>query len=60
MTPADQLQLVLRRLTASGGGIVLFHDIRAQTAAMLPEFLRELKRRDYRVVHVVAAGRPAR
>ena len=27
----------------------------AQTAAMLPEFLRELKRRGYRVVHVVPA-----
>ncbi len=60
MTPAHELELVLRRLTASGGGIVLFHDIHAQTAAMLPEFLRELKRRGYRVVHVVPAGQFAR
>jgi peptidoglycan/xylan/chitin deacetylase (PgdA/CDA1 family) len=53
MTPAHQLKLVLERLTASGGGIVLFHDTHAQTAAMIPGFLRELKRRGYRVVHVV-------
>jgi peptidoglycan/xylan/chitin deacetylase (PgdA/CDA1 family) len=53
MTPAYELSLVLGRLTASGGGIVLFHDTHAHTAAMIPEFLRELKRRGYRVVHVV-------
>jgi hypothetical protein len=35
---------------------VLFHDTKAQTAAMLPDFLREMKRRGYRVVHVVPAG----
>jgi peptidoglycan-N-acetylglucosamine deacetylase len=32
---------------------VLFHDTKAQTAAMIPAFLRELKRQGYRVVHVV-------
>jgi hypothetical protein len=34
---------------------VLFHDTKKQTAAMLPGFLRELKLRGYRVVHVVPA-----
>ena len=53
MTPADELALVMSRLNATGGGILLFHDTKAQTAAMLPAFLRALKRHGYRVVHVV-------
>lgn len=59
MTPAQQLALVLGRLEATRGGILLFHDTKAQTAAMLPEFLRTLKARGYAVVHVVAPERPA-
>ena len=55
MSPADELNLVMSRLNATGGGIVLFHDTKAQTAAMLPAFLRALKRDGYRVVHVVPA-----
>src|SRR5262245_14331121 len=57
MTPAQQLALVLGRLDSMRGGIVLFHDTRAQTAAMLPAFLRALKGRGYAVVHVVAPAR---
>jgi len=57
MTPQHERALLLQRLTKAGGGIVLLHDIQPKTAAMLPELLRELKRRDYRVVHVVPAGR---
>ena len=56
MTPAEELQLILSRIERIGSGIVLLHDIKAQTAAMLPAFLRELKRRGYRIVHVVPAG----
>jgi peptidoglycan-N-acetylglucosamine deacetylase len=56
MTPSDEIRLVMSRLEASGGGIVLFHDTRKQTAAALPSFLRELKRRGYRIVHAVPAG----
>jgi peptidoglycan-N-acetylglucosamine deacetylase len=56
-SPEQQLQLVLRRLEGSRSGIVLFHDTRAQTAAMLPKFLRALKSGGYRVVHVVPARR---
>ena len=52
MTPQHERALLLQRLTMAGGGIVLLHDIQAKTAAMLPELLRELKRRDYRVVHI--------
>jgi peptidoglycan-N-acetylglucosamine deacetylase len=53
MSPEQQLHLVLGRVGANRGGIVLFHDTKKQTAAMLPGFLRELKLRGYRVVHVI-------
>jgi peptidoglycan/xylan/chitin deacetylase (PgdA/CDA1 family) len=56
MSPEQQLRLILGRIEQVGRGIVLFHDTKAQTAQMLPAFLRELKRRGYRIVHVVPAG----
>lgn len=56
MRPQDQLALTLRRLEATRGGIILFHDTKAQTAAMLPAFLRALKQRGYRIVHAVPAA----
>jgi peptidoglycan-N-acetylglucosamine deacetylase len=56
MSPAQQLRLILARVEQAGSGIVLFHDTKSQTAAMLPAFLRELKKRGYRIVHVVPAG----
>jgi len=55
MSPAQELQLTLARLDAARGGIVLFHDTKSQTAGMLPAFLRALKARGYKVVHVVSA-----
>jgi len=55
MTPQQEWQLILARIDKVGRGIVLLHDSKAQTAAMLPTFLRELKRRGYRIVHVVPA-----
>jgi peptidoglycan/xylan/chitin deacetylase (PgdA/CDA1 family) len=56
MSPQQELQLILARIERIGSGIVLLHDTKAQTAAMLPGFLRELKRRGYRIVHVVSAA----
>jgi peptidoglycan/xylan/chitin deacetylase (PgdA/CDA1 family) len=53
MSPDQELRLILSRIEHAGRGIVLFHDTKAQTARMLPTFLRELKRRGFRVVHVV-------
>ncbi len=53
MTPEQELHLILSRIERVGRGIVLFHDTKAQTARMLPAFLRELKRRGYHVVHVI-------
>jgi peptidoglycan/xylan/chitin deacetylase (PgdA/CDA1 family) len=56
MTPDQELSLIIARLKAARKGIVLFHDIKAQTAAMLPSFLQFLKDNGYHVVHVVASG----
>ncbi|WP_394115391.1 polysaccharide deacetylase family protein [Xanthobacter lutulentifluminis] len=53
MTPEAELDLVLKRLDAAGGGIVLFHDTKPYTAAMIPAFLRALADRGYTVVHIV-------
>lgn len=56
MTPAEQLKLLTERLQAARKGIILLHDPKAQTAAMLPNFLRWLRDNRYRVVHIVPAG----
>ena len=53
MTPKAQLDLVLSRLEKAGKGIILFHDSKSTTAQMLPDFLRELKSRGYRLAHMV-------
>ena len=53
MSPDVELRLVLHRLEQAHGGIVLFHDTKRQTAAMLPAFLHALKARGFRVVHVI-------
>jgi peptidoglycan-N-acetylglucosamine deacetylase len=45
MSPPVELELVLARVEANRGGIVLFHDTRARTAAMLGGFLRVEKSR---------------
>ena len=50
--------LITDRVRAAGKGIVLFHDTKAQTAAMLPAFLRALKSRGFAIVDVVDAGAP--
>jgi peptidoglycan/xylan/chitin deacetylase (PgdA/CDA1 family) len=56
MKPAQQLKLLTDRLQAARKGIILLHDPKAQTAAMLPAFLRYLRDNRYRVVHLVPAG----
>ncbi len=53
MSPKGELDLVMGRLEKAGKGIVLFHDSKLQTAQMLPDFLKALKARGYRLVHVV-------
>jgi peptidoglycan/xylan/chitin deacetylase (PgdA/CDA1 family) len=56
MTPRQELKLLTDRLTAAGKGIILLHDPKTRTAAMLPAFLRYLADNHYRVVHVVPAA----
>jgi peptidoglycan/xylan/chitin deacetylase (PgdA/CDA1 family) len=56
MPPAQQLKLLTERLQAARKGIILLHDPKAQTTAMLPAFLRWLRDNRYRVVHLVPAG----
>ncbi|WP_145928118.1 polysaccharide deacetylase family protein [Bradyrhizobium neotropicale] len=56
MTPEQELKLVTERLAAAGKGIILFHDPKARTAAIMPAFLRYLRENGYRVVHVVPAA----
>jgi hypothetical protein len=55
MTQEAQLKLLTERLKAAGKGIILLHDPEAQTAAVLPDFLRYLRDNRYRVVHVIPA-----
>jgi peptidoglycan/xylan/chitin deacetylase (PgdA/CDA1 family) len=56
MTPKQQLKLLIDRLKMAGKGIILLHDPKAQTAAMLPDFLRYLKDNHYRVVHLMPSA----
>lgn len=59
-SPAAQQALTMRRLNRRGRGMILFHDTSPVTAAMLPGFLRALKRGGYRVVHIVPGSGRAR
>jgi peptidoglycan/xylan/chitin deacetylase (PgdA/CDA1 family) len=56
MTPQHELKLITERLKIAGKGIILLHDPKAQTAAMLPAFLRYLRDNHYHVVHLVPAA----
>lgn len=54
----DQLvDRIIERLEKAGKGIVLMHDIQPVTARALPMLLVELKRRNFRIVHVVPTPR---
>jgi len=46
----------IKELEKAGKGIVLMHDIQPVTARALPALLDELKRRNFKVVHVVPAA----
>jgi peptidoglycan/xylan/chitin deacetylase (PgdA/CDA1 family) len=53
MTPQQELKLLTDRLKIARKGIILLHDPKAQTASMLPAFLRYLRENGYHVVHLV-------
>ncbi len=56
MTPDAEFDRLMTRLRAAGRGIILLHDIKRQTAEMLPRFLAELKTEHYHVVAMVPGG----
>ena len=56
MTPKQELKVLIDRLNQARKGIILLHDPKARTAAMLPQFLRYLRDNNYRVVHLVPAA----
>jgi peptidoglycan/xylan/chitin deacetylase (PgdA/CDA1 family) len=56
MTPQQELKLLTERINVARKGIILLHDPKAQSAAMLPAFLRYLRDNHYRVVHVAPAA----
>jgi hypothetical protein len=58
MTPQAQLDLLMRRLRRAGRGIILLHDIKKQTAAMLPALLAALKAEKFQLVHMVPGDSP--
>jgi hypothetical protein len=56
LPPREIVRRALERIEAKGHGILLLHDIQPGTVIALPELLRELKTRGYKIVHVVQAG----
>lgn len=55
MGPQQELRLLIQRVESARRGIILLHDTKAQTAAMLPSFLQYLRRNGYKIVHIVPA-----
>jgi len=53
ITASEVVRRAIGRLDEKGKGVLLLHDIQPATALALPELLRELKAKGYRVVHVV-------
>jgi beta-galactosidase/beta-glucuronidase len=58
-SPEALAERLVKSLRATGGGIVLLHDVQDQTAAALPLMLRRLKQDGWRLVHLQWAE-PAR
>ena len=49
-------QRILAQLAKEKKGIILMHDIHAWTAAMVPDLLKDLHDRGFKVVHIVPKG----
>ncbi|MFB6452215.1 polysaccharide deacetylase family protein [Bradyrhizobium tunisiense] len=58
MTPEQELKKVIEQLEIARKGIILLHDAQARTATMMPAFLRYLRDKGYRIVHLVPATAP--
>jgi len=55
----EVVRRTIARLDEKGKGIVLLHDIQPATALALPELLRQLKAKDYRIVLLEPGKGPA-
>ncbi|TDQ67021.1 polysaccharide deacetylase [Maritalea mobilis] len=56
---ADQVrERTLARMAKAGRGIVLFHDIHHRTVKMLPQLLKDMEARGYKVVNLVPQDQP--
>jgi len=53
ISASEVVRRAIARLDEKGKGILLLHDIQPATALALPELLRELKTKGYRIVQVV-------
>jgi peptidoglycan-N-acetylglucosamine deacetylase len=53
-SPSRLVARTIAQVEHQNGGIILFHDIKASTAAALPTILTELKKRGYKVVHMTS------
>jgi hypothetical protein len=52
--PEDVLKSVMTKLEKKGKGIILLHDFQQATAKAVPDLLKELKAKGYKVVHMKA------
>jgi len=57
-TPEKVIEHSIAELEKNGRGILLLHDAKGTTARALPVLLSELKRRGFRIVHVVPETNP--
>jgi hypothetical protein len=53
ISPKKIIALAMKRLETRGKGILLLHDIHLATVAASPGLLKELRQRDFHIVHVV-------
>jgi peptidoglycan/xylan/chitin deacetylase (PgdA/CDA1 family) len=58
MTPQQESDLLMGRLRRAGGGIVLLHDSKKETADMLPAFLVTLKTEGFHIVALAPGDVP--
>jgi peptidoglycan/xylan/chitin deacetylase (PgdA/CDA1 family) len=55
VSPKAVMARALERLERKGKGVLLLHDIQPRTVLILPELLRELKARGFKIVHIEPA-----
>ncbi len=55
ITPERLVAMAIERIERRKRGIFFMHDIHERTAIALPTILRELKKRGYKIVHIVPA-----